>query len=503
MQSHIRVGVIGAGVSATTFHAPFIKTNPAFQLVKFHRSSQKPVLGYEALPVVTDLSSFLTSQPEIDLVVITTPTNTHYELARACLDSGKHVILEKPMTAAYQEAKQLCDVARAKNKLLAVYQNRRWDGDFQTVEKLVACGALGRVVEYESHFDRFRNTVKPGWKEEDLPGSGILYDLGSHLIDQAICLFGPPTAITANVLNQRQLPASKVPDAFTVTLHYKTPTSAPTSHLELPQVRSENLGAPGGSFTGPSVSMLNAIENLAGSITTPMSHRPLTVILRASMLTKIPGPRFVIHGTQGSYIKQGMDVQEGQLRSGMLVTDPGFGVEEPEGFGTLDSLALDPPGSAAAAAAPATGAAIHSSSGVPTVDAAAVAAGVLAKVDSGGVAAAAAGAAANSGAVLKVITERGRWKDFYNNVAEVLLAKKGLDASEGPGGALGSIAEAPASAAPPAAAAAQSGSSSSTGGNEVHLNSMLAVKPEEAVEVIRLIEAAMQSSQEGRTVYLN
>lgn len=154
MQSQIRVGVIGAGVSATTFHAPFIKANPAFNLVKFHRSSQKPVPGHEALPVVTDLREFLMNPPEIDLIVITTPTNTHYELARASLDAGKHVILEKPMTAAYKDAKALCELARAKNKLLAVYQNRRWDGDYQTVEKLVGCGALGRVVEFESHFDR-------------------------------------------------------------------------------------------------------------------------------------------------------------------------------------------------------------------------------------------------------------------------------------------------------------------------------------------------------------
>lgn len=154
MQSQIRVGVIGAGLSATTFHAPFIKANPAFKLVKFQRNTNKPVLGHDKLPVVTDLASFLTQPPEIDLVVITTPTNTHYELARACLEAGKHVILEKPMTAAYSEAKELCDIARSQNKLLAVYHNRRWDGDYLTVEKLVACGALGRVVEYESHFDR-------------------------------------------------------------------------------------------------------------------------------------------------------------------------------------------------------------------------------------------------------------------------------------------------------------------------------------------------------------
>lgn len=154
MQSQIKVGVIGAGLSATTFHAPFIVAHPAFKLVKFQRNSQKPVPGHESVPVVTDLAPFLSEPPDVDLVVITTPSSTHYELATACLKAGKHVILEKPMTAAYKDAKELCSLARAKNKILAVYHNRRWDGDYLTVEKLVACGALGRVVEYESHFDR-------------------------------------------------------------------------------------------------------------------------------------------------------------------------------------------------------------------------------------------------------------------------------------------------------------------------------------------------------------
>ncbi|KAF6262743.1 hypothetical protein COO60DRAFT_1494657 [Scenedesmus sp. NREL 46B-D3] len=173
----VAVGIIGAGTSATVFHAPFICSHPSFRLQKFLRTASRPVAGYETVPVTDNIASFL---PGIDLAVVTTPTHTHYALAKTCLEAGKHVILEKPMAVSHAECLELCELAGSKDRLLAVYQNRRWDGDFQLVRQLLACGALGRLVEYESHFDRFRNAVKPGWKEEDLPGSGVLYDLGER-----------------------------------------------------------------------------------------------------------------------------------------------------------------------------------------------------------------------------------------------------------------------------------------------------------------------------------
>lgn len=178
----INVGVVGAGLSATVFHTPLLVTNPSYRLVKFLRNKADAVPGYPNVPVVTDPESFF-SDKSLDLVVITTPTSTHYNLAKTALKSDKHVVVEKPLSVTSAEAEELCQLSQKAKKVLAVYQNRRWDGDFLTISRLVKEGTLGRMVEFESHFDRFRNVMKKdAWREQDLPGSGVLYDLGKSML---------------------------------------------------------------------------------------------------------------------------------------------------------------------------------------------------------------------------------------------------------------------------------------------------------------------------------
>ncbi|TPX57306.1 hypothetical protein PhCBS80983_g03898 [Powellomyces hirtus] len=280
----IRVGIVGGGLSAQVFHAPFITTNPAFTLVSFLRTRAEPVPHYESLPVSTDEAAFLAS--DLDLVIVTSPPSLHYAQAKAVLNAGKHVIVEKPFTVTSKEAEELVKLAEEKGKVLAVYHNRRWDGDFLTVRKIVEEGKLGRVVEFESRFERYRNEVREGaWKEQDLPGSGILYDLGSHLIDQTLTLFGRPDSVTAHIHNLRQLSAV-TDDAFTLHLHYTHP-------------------------------------------------HPKLITLKSTMLAKLPGPRFTVHFTHGTFVKSGLDVQEEQLRKRITPDTKDFGMESESAYGTL------------------------------------------------------------------------------------------------------------------------------------------------------------------------
>lgn len=199
------------------------------------------------------------------------------------------VVVEKPFTVTSAEAQDLARIAQETNRICSVYQNRRWDGDFLTVKQLVEQGHLGRLVEFESHFDRFRNFVKPGaWRErDDQPGAGMLYDLGAHLIDQALTLFGLPKSLYATIGNQRRLKESSVVDDFTIILKY---------------------------------------EN------------DFNVILRSSMLARQnPVLRYSLRGMNGSFVKHYLDVQEDQLKSGLLPTSPGYGVESADRWGTINS----------------------------------------------------------------------------------------------------------------------------------------------------------------------
>lgn len=282
----INVGLIGFGMAARVFHAPVIRSVPELKLKKVvERHGDESQRLYPAVEVVRDTAALLRDD-EIDLVVVTTPNASHFELARHSLMAGKHVVVEKPFTTTSRQAQELIELARRQNRLISVNQNRRWDGDFQTVRRLLDGKLLGRLVEFESYYDRFRNAPRPGaWKEREGEGSGILYDLGSHLIDQAKVLFGLPEMITSDLRIQREF--AKTIDNFEVILHY------------------------------------------AG----------LKVTLKAGMLARVPGPRFILHGTQGSFVKYGFDPQEEALKQGRSPSEIDWGREPKDRWGTLVSQA--------------------------------------------------------------------------------------------------------------------------------------------------------------------
>ena len=223
----------------------------------------------------------LLAADSVDLVVVATPNTSHYDIAARALAAGKHVVVDKPFTITSADADRLIELSRKVNRVLSVFQNRRWDGDFLTVQQILEQKLLGRVVEYVSCFDRFRPTVKPGaWREQKLPGSGLLFDLGSHLMDQAVLLFGRPRGIYARVFQQRE--GAVAPDNFEV-------------HLDYPEVK---------------------------------------VTLKAGALVCEPSPRFVLYGTEGSYVKYGLDPQEDALKQGNLPSQPTWGAEAEQLRGT-------------------------------------------------------------------------------------------------------------------------------------------------------------------------
>lgn len=284
MYDPVKVGLVGYGFSSKIFHAPFIVSNPNFLLKSVvERHSEKSKSHYSWVKAVKNIEGVLTDS-EIELIVVATPNTHHYEHARRALLAEKHVVVDKPFTVTANEAQQLIELAKKKKKVLSVYQNRRWDGGFLTVSKIIESGILGHIVKYESHFDRFRNHVDPrAWREQSLPGSGILYDLGSHLLDQVQCLFGLPRTITADIQLQRK--GTLVDDYFEVRLGYED----------------------------------------------------LQVITSAGMLVREQGPHFMIHGSQGSFMKHGLDPQEAELMEGKLPTTHSWGIEQEERWGILNT----------------------------------------------------------------------------------------------------------------------------------------------------------------------
>ncbi|WP_078409271.1 oxidoreductase [Priestia abyssalis] len=280
----LQVGLVGYGLSGQVFHAPFVHTHSHMNLKKVvERRSAKSKEHYPYVEVVASYEELLADE-EIDVVIITTPNEFHFSMVKDAILKRKHVVIEKPFTVTSKEAMELTELAGEYGVKLFVYHNRRWDGDFKTVKKIIEQGLLGDIVEFESHFDRFRNYFKENaWREEDRPGSGILYDLGSHLIDQSLVLFGTPDAVTAHTSIQRK--GGKSVDAFDVRLHY------------------------------PEVS----------------------VTLKAGMLVRELGPRFTLHGTEGSFVKYDLDPQENALRQGSMPTDSGYGIEDEGCWGTLNA----------------------------------------------------------------------------------------------------------------------------------------------------------------------
>lgn len=288
MSSNIRTGIIGYGLSGRVFHAPFIDVVEGYELTRISTSKPESIaLIGERYPLTTVVPDgmHIIDDPEIDLVIVTSPNTDHFHWAREALLAGKHVVVEKPFTVNVEEADELLEIARRQKKILTVYHNRRFTSDTRTVKKLLDSGLLGEMVDYESHFDRYRTEPRPNgaWREQPLPGSGIFYDLGSHLIDQALWFFGMPEAVTAEIDMQREW--AKADDHFDVRLHYPT----------------------------------------------------FTATLKSGMICRIPGPTYLLHGTNGSFVKYGLDVQEATLDGGAIPRGKDWGREPESIWGTINA----------------------------------------------------------------------------------------------------------------------------------------------------------------------
>ncbi|ALJ39394.1 MULTISPECIES: oxidoreductase [Azospirillum] len=272
----IRVGLIGYGHAGAIFHAPLIAAEPRLRLAAVVTSRTEQLAA--AFPNVRAVASVeeMLGDPAIELVVVASPNTSHVPFARAALLAGKHVVVDKPFTPTLTEADALVMLAEERGRLLSVFHNRRWDDGFLTVQQLLERNALGRLAHYEAHFDRFRPAIKQGWREEERRGSGLLYDLGPHLVDQSLVLFGLPRAVTADIARQR--PDARVDDCFHLVLDYGN----------------------------------------------------LRAVLHAANLVYRPGPAFTLHGDGGSFVKHGLDPQEAALKEGRRPGQPGWGVAAAE-----------------------------------------------------------------------------------------------------------------------------------------------------------------------------
>lgn len=270
----INTAICSFGMSGWVFHAPFISTHPGFNFYGvWERTKNLAQEKYPSVKTFRTLEEML-ADANIELVVVNTPNITHYEYTKKALLAGKHVVCEKPFTVEAREAEELIKIANDKNLKLSVFQNRRYDSDYKTIKSVLDQQLLGNIVEAEFHFDRYKQEVSPkSHKEIAMKGTGALYDLGSHLIDQALQLFGKPTAVFADIAIMR--PVSQVDDYFEVLLYY------PSSRVRI----------------------------------------------KGSYQVREALPGYVLHGSKGSFIKPKTDVQEAQLQSGMLPTDEAYGVE--------------------------------------------------------------------------------------------------------------------------------------------------------------------------------
>ena len=279
--SQIYVGLAGFGMSGQIFQAPFLSCDPRFRLKKvYERTSNKAKQEYPEMEIVRNFEALLTS--DIDLVVISTPNQYHVPMAIQAMRAGKHVVVEKPVAATSKEADELCRIAKNEKVLLTVYQNRRLDGDFLTVKKMIDENRIGEVVDYECHFDRFVNGKSTKqWKADGGKGIDLLYDIGIHLIDQVYSLFGMPDEVYADLRKQRE--ESSGIDNLQVCLYYEDKK----------------------------------------------------ITLSAGELVAMPGPHFMVHGRKGSFIKYGQDVQESRLLCGMRPGNSEWGQEDETSFGAL------------------------------------------------------------------------------------------------------------------------------------------------------------------------
>jgi scyllo-inositol 2-dehydrogenase (NADP+) len=283
----IKTGIASFGMSGQIFHAPLLHSNPRFEInaiVERSKEVSREKYGYSKL-----VRSFdeLVQDKEIELIIVNTPDKFHYEHAKQAINAGKHLAVEKPFTQNYSDALELIELAKSKKVILSVFQNRRWDSDFLTLQNVISSGKLGKLVSFESHFDRYKNFIQENtWKEDPNYGAGIVFNLGSHMIDQALVLFGKPSGVIAEIRTLRT--DGKTDDFFDINLEYPT---------------------------------------------------NISVSVRGSLLVKEAGPRYILHGTEGSFLKWGIDTQEQELKEGKIPGSDGWGDEKPEYWGVLNTNA--------------------------------------------------------------------------------------------------------------------------------------------------------------------
>ena len=290
MPKPIVTGIMAYGMSGRIFHAPFITTNPGFKLkAVVERHEKKAAKTYPGILSYNSIDELI-NDDEIELVVVNTPNYLHFEHAQQALNAGKHVMIEKPAAVTSYEVTQLFELGRKVDRKVMVYQNRRYDSGFQSVKEVIESGKLGELIEVHFRFDRYKASIGPKlFKEKkDMPANGLVYDLGAHLVDNAISLFGKPLSFDKVTAIHRE--GSEVPDYFSFRLTYP--------------------------------------------------HQ-LNVYLTSSMLTVEPTAGFLVNGSIGTYIKNRTDTQEAQLDAGMLPTDPTYGIEPAGSEGKLVTIGID------------------------------------------------------------------------------------------------------------------------------------------------------------------
>jgi predicted dehydrogenase len=269
-------------MSGLVFHGPLLESHPGFKITKILERHRNDSEGkHPGSTIVREFDRILEDET-VELVIVNTPDHLHYEMAQKVLEAGKHAVIEKPFTLSSEHANQLIHLAEDQDLIISVFQNRRWDGDFLTVKEIIQHGKLGRLVDFESHFDRYRNYIQDSWKDQST-GTGTLWNLGSHLIDQALQLFGLPEWVFCD--SRRLRKDARTDDSYDLFLHY-------------PHFKCQ---------------------------------------LRSSYLVREPGPRFILHGTMGSYLKWGIDPQEENLKEGKMPDSDGWGKEVESAWGRINS----------------------------------------------------------------------------------------------------------------------------------------------------------------------
>jgi len=279
----VNTALLSYGMSGEVFHGPLLRHNHTFHVSAIvQRSKGHAARDFPEATIYTRVDDVF-ADAAVELVIVNTPNHTHFEFVSRALNAGKHVVVEKPFTVTSAEADALIALAKEKQRVLTVFQNRRWDGDFLTLQQVIAEKRVGEIAEFEAHYDRFRNYVEPNtWKETAAPGTGILYNLGSHMLDQVLVLFGMPDTIDARIGIRR--PGGAVDDYYDIRMQYAK----------------------------------------------------FLVIVKSSYLVKEEGPRYILHGVNGSFVKYGIDPQEQALKEKKIPGSPGWGEERDEYFGKLN-----------------------------------------------------------------------------------------------------------------------------------------------------------------------